>query len=641
MPLGLPTTSPLVLFHLTPAAANLPSSDAEARGDTVPAEHRETPPPAGGETPALVELASMTHAEEVHAHVFGTNGLGNLVGDDSDSSTTGSMSQPLVAETPDSDATLSDEDGWMPQLGHDEVRVTRTLMSQARPGSDGEDLMSVMQSAPEAASLSGDESEGSISESSMPALVPADSSDDDLLFDHDDPPADHAHGAGSAGEECVLGMACASCGTPVVMASELLTEQTARLERRVYPYELDFLDVENAWCYSATNGSDDRYDVARFGGDARFRFRVRGDSLPTEAISFFPPYRWAPAACPRCSTLLGWHFTKEAVGADEADEADETEAEPEPVRRHRELSVLPRAVAAGEERGRDEFSFLPPVPMIQQPLWASASAVAAQPVGAATQPVGDGHGPLSPAAQQLVATGAALWGGEAGGGPPRSPPLAWDGSGGSPTPTPTTAWDGAGLERGLSEIVLEQGEVVLEPGRSRLDSTLASDSEGSTVFGTELERAELVEGNSSDGTVDLEDGGGDGGGGGGGGGGGDGGGDGGGGSGDMEVVEEEVEVVEEEVEEAEVVEEERQEEDDSDDAMPRLVDESTSNPTPTPTPNRTPTPAPAPTPTPNQVEGSTDLGSDTSDDELEWATSSTSSWRIPLGQAPTPMPLPL
>ena len=103
------------------AAAHPPSSDAEARGDTVTAEHEhgETPrPPADGEAPALVELASMTHAEEVHAHVFG-----NLFGADSDSSTTGSMSQPPAPvgdsdSPPDSDATLSDEDGWMPQLPH-------------------------------------------------------------------------------------------------------------------------------------------------------------------------------------------------------------------------------------------------------------------------------------------------------------------------------------------------------------------------------------------------------------------------------------------------------------------------------------------------------------------------------------------
>lgn len=103
------------------AAAHPPSSDAEARGDTVTAEHEhgETPrPPADGEAPALVELASMTHAEEVHAHVFGSR-----FGDDSDSSTTGSMSQPPApvgdSDYPrDSDATLSDEDGWMPQLPH-------------------------------------------------------------------------------------------------------------------------------------------------------------------------------------------------------------------------------------------------------------------------------------------------------------------------------------------------------------------------------------------------------------------------------------------------------------------------------------------------------------------------------------------
>ena len=77
-------------------------------------------------------------------------------------------------------------------------------------------------------------------------------------------------------------MACASCGTPVVMASELLAEQTARLERKVrlrvrvrvrvtcspnpnpnpnpnptqvYPYELDFLDQEDVWCYPAIDPS--------------------------------------------------------------------------------------------------------------------------------------------------------------------------------------------------------------------------------------------------------------------------------------------------------------------------------------------------------------------------------------------------
>ena len=191
-------------------SANPPSSDAEARGDPITAEH--------GETPALVE----------RRHARARDELGNLFSDDSDSSTTGSMSDtpaPVADTPPDSDATLSDEDGWMPQLGHNEPPV---------PRDDSMPAMLPAERAPEAAALSGEESEGTISESSLPALVPVDSSDDDLLFDH--PPADHSHQAGD--EECVLGMACASCGTPVVMASELLTEQTARLERKVYPYEL-------------------------------------------------------------------------------------------------------------------------------------------------------------------------------------------------------------------------------------------------------------------------------------------------------------------------------------------------------------------------------------------------------------------
>ena len=198
---------------LPPAGApDSPSSDAEARGDTITAEHGSS---ADGETPALVE----------RRHARARDELGNLFSD-SDSSTTGSMSDtpaPVADTPPDSDATLSDEEGWMPQL--DEPPV---------PRDDSMPAMLPAERAPEAAALSGEYSEGTISESSLPALVPVDSSDDDLLFDH--PPADHSHQAGD--EECVLGMACASCGTPVVMASELLTEQTARLERKVYPYEL-------------------------------------------------------------------------------------------------------------------------------------------------------------------------------------------------------------------------------------------------------------------------------------------------------------------------------------------------------------------------------------------------------------------
>ena len=100
---------------LPPAGApDSPSSDAEARVDTITAEHGSS---ADGETPALVE----------RRHARARDELGNLFSD-SDSSTTGSMSDTPapVADTPlDSDATLSDEDGWMPQLGHNEPPVPR------------------------------------------------------------------------------------------------------------------------------------------------------------------------------------------------------------------------------------------------------------------------------------------------------------------------------------------------------------------------------------------------------------------------------------------------------------------------------------------------------------------------------------
>ena len=62
-----------------------------------------------------------------------------------------------------------------------------------------------------------------------------------------------------------------------------------------------------------------------------------------------------------------------------------------------------------------------------------------------------------------------------------------------------------------------QGEVVLDPGRARLDSTLASGSEGSGAFGADLAMPALVGvvtlvSHSSDGTLGPEDGESDGGG---------------------------------------------------------------------------------------------------------------------------------
>ena len=142
------------------AAAIPPSSDAEAR--PLSPEHREMP-----------------HAEEVHAHAFG-----NLFGDDdSDSSTTGSMSQPPapVAEL-DSDATLSDdEDGWVPEArpGSERDRADSIYLHESLRPDSMPAVLPAGERAGEAAALSADESDDGtlsfLSDGSMPALVPADS----------------------------------------------------------------------------------------------------------------------------------------------------------------------------------------------------------------------------------------------------------------------------------------------------------------------------------------------------------------------------------------------------------------------------------------------------------------------------------
>ena len=264
-----PTTTQAVTTPLLPGlpfASLVPAPTAAVAGDWLPeahtADHGETPPlvdgeippVANGETPPHVELASVTHAEALHALISDDD----IDYDDSTTDVVSTDSFPLsqlvpVADTPIDSDNVSDEDGWMPP-------VTR---EDSVPSSVGDASLLPAESA---LADGGEESEGTTTESSMPALVHAENSDDDFSFD-----LNHREVPAGADEECVLGMACASCGTPVVAASELLPEQTGRLERKVYAYELDFLDEENAWCYSATNESDDRFDVARFGGDARFR----------------------------------------------------------------------------------------------------------------------------------------------------------------------------------------------------------------------------------------------------------------------------------------------------------------------------------------------------------------------------------
>ena len=68
-------------------------------------------------------------------------------------------------------------------------------------------------------------------------------------------------------------MLCAHCAATIVAdTSELLRDPVPCREGSVWSYELDFLET-SAYVYSATNPTDDRFDVARFGPAACARLR--------------------------------------------------------------------------------------------------------------------------------------------------------------------------------------------------------------------------------------------------------------------------------------------------------------------------------------------------------------------------------
>lgn len=106
--------------------------------------------------------------------------------------------------------------------------------------------------------------------------------------------------------EPVRCMVCSVCATPIASANELLCEAVPCAEASCWKYELDFLE-STAWCYSATNSGDNRFDVARFGGGAVARVATHG--TPTDEHTWFPPHRWSMAACRGCDQHLGWAFS--------------------------------------------------------------------------------------------------------------------------------------------------------------------------------------------------------------------------------------------------------------------------------------------------------------------------------------------
>ena len=103
-------------------------------------------------------------------------------------------------------------------------------------------------------------------------------------------------------------LCCTRCDAPIATSADVLVDQIPRLESASYPYELDILGLDDVWVYSATNPHDARFDVARVGGSATGRIRVRG--LPSSDHSFFTGYAWSMAECATCAAHVGWAFSE-------------------------------------------------------------------------------------------------------------------------------------------------------------------------------------------------------------------------------------------------------------------------------------------------------------------------------------------
>lgn len=113
-----------------------------------------------------------------------------------------------------------------------------------------------------------------------------------------------------AAAEPIRCMVCSVCAAPIATADELLCEPLPCADKSCWKYELDFLE-STAWCYSATNSGDNRFDVARFGGAAVGRVATHG--TPTDEHTWFPPHRWSMASCRGCDQHLGWAFSDVAA----------------------------------------------------------------------------------------------------------------------------------------------------------------------------------------------------------------------------------------------------------------------------------------------------------------------------------------
>ncbi|KAF4654774.1 hypothetical protein FOL46_008545 [Perkinsus olseni] len=93
----------------------------------------------------------------------------------------------------------------------------------------------------------------------------------------------------------------------------------------VYSYELDVLE-DPAWCYSATNPHEYRFDVCRANPAELSHGGIRVTNPPQEEFSWFPPYLWMMALCNTC----GVGDTRPETREEDIREVVEDQAAPQP-----------------------------------------------------------------------------------------------------------------------------------------------------------------------------------------------------------------------------------------------------------------------------------------------------------------------
>ena len=127
----------------------------------------------------------------------------------------------------------------------------------------------------------------------------------------------------------IICLACSHCEFPIAPVSKVLVDKFPCWDAEVYSYPLEILELDDVWCYSATNPSKRRFDVVRVLGDSPGVCSFSPNSL-TLHHTWFPGYAWNMASCVSCSTHLGWGFVNaeshpSLLGAGVELESDELE----------------------------------------------------------------------------------------------------------------------------------------------------------------------------------------------------------------------------------------------------------------------------------------------------------------------------